>query len=113
MNVTQPPVGDDDVPNKVLEELMAAFGGAAPTDEISDLTTFDDPSIDLLLDINQPEPEPEPETEPEPEPETEPELEPEPESVAETPGVDSTIAAEPAPQRRTIVIGGDDQAVRF
>ena len=61
MNVTQPPVGDDDVPNKVLEELMAAFGGVASTDEISDLTTFDDPSIDVLLDINQPEPEPEPE----------------------------------------------------
>jgi hypothetical protein len=95
VNVTQPPVGDDDVPNKVLEELMAAFGGVAPTDEISDLTTFDDPSIDVLLDINQPEPEPEPEPGPEPEP--------------ETPEVDSTIVDEPAPQRRTIVIGGDDQ----
>ena len=100
MNVTQPPIGDDDVPNKVLEELMAAFGGATPTDEISDLATFDDPSIDLLLDINQPEPEPE--------------LEAVPEAESETPEVDSTIADstiadEPASQRRTIVIGGDDQ----
>ncbi len=128
MNVSQPPVGDDDVPDKVLDELTAAFGGAALPDDISDLASFDDPSIDLLLDINQPEPEPDagefaidssidvwrPTVDTSQlaavQPETLQSETLQPETLQpETREVDAALAGEPAPQRRTIVIGGEDQ----
>ena len=47
--VTDPtPLGDDVVPDKVLEELLAAFANDPVPDEVIDL---DDPSIDKLLGL--------------------------------------------------------------
>lgn len=45
------------MPDKVLEELLAAFSGAPPKDDLGDLAAFDaldDPTIDTLLGIDSP-----------------------------------------------------------
>ena len=51
MSVPQSPIGDGSVPDKVLEELLAAFSGGSTAADIEDLADFDDPTIDTILDI--------------------------------------------------------------
>jgi cell division septal protein FtsQ len=50
-----PPIGDGSVPDKVLEELLAAFAGEPPKEDLGDLDAIhalDDPTIDTLLGID-------------------------------------------------------------
>ena len=57
MSSPTPPIDDGSVPDKVLEELMAAFAGAPAKDDLEDLEdleAFDDPTIDTLLGIDSP-----------------------------------------------------------
>jgi len=127
------PVGEGVVPDKALEELLAAFANDQPID--APPIDLDDPSIDLLLGLTDPTAPPDP-SDPDlvttPLPETGP-ADPPPETppIAAVPTVEQpatpapeasppVVATEPSaeqvaapakepPARTTIKIGGDDE----
>ena len=91
MSGPQPPIGDGNVPDKVLEELLAAFAsdsaGGPPID-------FDDPSIDALLGLS---PAPAPVVDPPPA---------KPPAV-DPPAVDPPAADPPAAEVAALLVGND------
>lgn len=97
MSTPKLPIGDGDVPDKALEELLAAFG--APEHDLGQDIDLDDPSIDELLGLSEP-------TVDTPPPQTPPDT-PVTEPVEQ---IEPTADAPVAPvSRAPIKIGGDDE----
>ncbi len=112
MSTPKLPIGDGDVPDKALEELLAAFGASEP--DLGRDIDLDDPSIDQLLGLTPTGSSPDsahgPPAEPtvdSPPPDTPPES-PVTEPVQQVDPVDPVEIIAPA-ARAPIKIGGDDE----